>query len=184
VGLRVGVDLDGVMYPFVDVLRGFVQGQTGRALCKTARYDFYADWGYTEADFMRFYADAVDAGVMFATGEPLPGAVEMVRAVKELGCSVHIVTDRSVGASPQANTESWLTRYGISYDSITYSADKTVVRTDVFVDDLQRNVVALRAVGCAAFLLNRRPGRPLVPAEWVVADLGSFVSRVRAQLPH
>ena len=72
--------------------------------------------------------------VIFRKGEPLPGAPSALRALKTLGHGVHVVTDRAVGHCSPANTEAWLAEHHLPYDSITYTRDKTVVRTEVFID--------------------------------------------------
>jgi len=48
-----------------------------------------------------------------------------------------------------------LERDGIKYHSLTFSGDKTIVRTDMMVDDKPENYNALRAVGTDAYLLTR-----------------------------
>ena len=96
------------------------------------------------------------------------------------GCPcTHIVTDRSVGKYSQANTEEWLARHQVPYDTITCARDKTVVGTDAFIDDKSENVVALREAGSAAFLLRSSHNRrDAVPSGWVVDNWGDFVAQV------
>jgi FMN phosphatase YigB (HAD superfamily) len=182
-GLRVGVDLDDVLYPFVQSLACFVHERTGRPLEELGPatcWEFYERyWGLPKNEFLELFEAGVDAGVVFSKGDPLPGSVEAVRALKEVGHSVHIVTDRFVGRRSHANTEEWLAKHEIPYDSLTYSRDKTVVRTDAFVDDNPKNVLALREVGCAAFLLDTgRADQVGFRQEWTVDSLAGFVGKV------
>ncbi len=180
--LRVGIDLDGVLYPFDRGLALFVHESTGRPLQElgpATRWEFYEDWGYTEDEFLGLFEAGVDSGAVFLEPGPLPGSVEAVQALKAAGHTVHIVTDRSVGKRSHANTEEWLARHNVPFDSLTYSRDKTVVRTDAFVDDIPRNVVALREAGCAAFMLDAgRTDQERFPEEWAVASLADFVDKV------
>ena len=49
----------------------------------------------------------------------------------------------------------WLHRHGLHFDSLTFSADKTVVSLDVMVDDKIANYDALETAGVEAWLLTR-----------------------------
>ena len=181
--LHVGVDLDDVLYPFYQGLALFVHEHTGRPLQELGPatcWEFYEkDWGYTEDEFLGLFEAGVDSGAVFLEPGPLPGSVEAVQALKAAGHTVHIVTDRFVGKRSHANTEEWLAKHDVPFDSLTYSRDKTVVRTDAFIDDNPRNVLALREVGCAAFLLDvGRTDQEGFRKEWAVASLAGFVEKV------
>jgi len=81
-----------------------------------------------------------------------------VQLVKELGHDVVIITDRRFGSSPevsQKNTYEWLAQHNIPYDELWFSADKTVVRTDMFVEDKIENYDALEKAGTDVYLINR-----------------------------
>ncbi len=181
-GVRVGIDLDQVVYPFAEVVAAYLHKATGRPLDELVvpnRWAFYTHWGYTSDDFLRLFADGIDAGFIFREGHPLPGALDALWALRARGHSLHIVTDRSVGRCSQANTEAWLAEHQVPYDSITYAADKTVVRTDAFIDDMPHNVLALRQVDCAAFLFaTGRDDQAGVRPDWMVHDWAEFVDWV------
>lgn len=156
---RVGIDLDGV---------GYVFGESWVRAAKSLFGDSYVDvdpnsgdWyyyrtAYTDQEFLDAFAFGVDNGIIF-TGPANDGFAEMIKAIKMHGHSVHIVTDRSVGSpgNAQRNTIAWLAQHGVPYDSITFSRDKTVVKTDFFIDDKLENYDALREAGTACYLLNR-----------------------------
>ena len=168
--MRIGIDLDHVIYPFADVFALWVHETTGRSLGElgpSSRWEFYLDWGYELDEFLQIFTDGVDAGFIFRKGLPVPGALDALHALKRAGHSLHVVTDRSVGSCAQANTEAWLVDHSIPYDSFTYTADKTLVRTDAFIDDMPGNVLALREVGCAAFMWdNGRKDQAGFRPEW------------------
>lgn len=155
--MRIGVDLDGCVYGFVSALREYIRQTEGRTdLPQQTCWEFYeTDWGYTPEAFRELCDAGVDAGVVFAYGEPIPGSVEVLRRLKERGHSIHIVTSRHFG-SPGAServTREWLDRHQVPYDSLTFSHDKTIVPTDIFIDDYSANVAALRAAGVEAWML-------------------------------
>lgn len=160
--LRIGWDLDGVLYNFGDSVRRYLeftgQGHIWKSgPTKEAYWDFYKDWGWTSKQFVDFCNEGADAGFIF-TGPARAGAAEAVNAVKSMGHTIHIVTDRGFGSCPSvshANTTRWLREHGIPFDSLTFSADKTVVKLDMMIEDKLENYDALVAADVYTFLINR-----------------------------
>lgn len=159
--MKVGVDLDGVLYnfhqAFIDYLT--VSELHGKYIVKYAFNDwnFFKHWGMTQEEFVAVCNKGVDAGVIFR-GPTRKRAASAIRRIKRAGHEIHIVTDRSFGESPLASqyaTLDWLAEHKIPYDSITFSADKTVVPTDIFVEDKLENYDALDAAGTEVYLINR-----------------------------
>ncbi|MFB7890274.1 hypothetical protein ACFCZ3_19710 [Cellulosimicrobium cellulans] len=158
--LRVGFDLDEVMYPFVASLRWYRHHHQGHALDTMpdpAEYEFGPSWGIaTREEFVNLCATAVDDGVVFRHGVPFPMAREVTHMLRGAGHEVHIVTARFLGSPGKAEeaTRWWLDEHGIAYDSLTFSHDKTVVPTDVYIDDRPDNYDALKAAGVHAVLMD------------------------------
>lgn len=155
--LRVGFDLDGVMYDFGNsVLRylhsigrpcGWKDGYSENHI-----WNFNEYWHMTTAEFVDVVNDGVKAGYVFS-GPIVPRAVETVRRVRDLGHQVIIVTARDfIGA--QEATINWLASHDIEYDELIFSSDKTVVPTDTFAEDRLSNYDGLVDVGTKGFLVN------------------------------
>lgn len=176
--MRVGIDLDGVCYDFAASFRRYLHEHEGFPCWWTpqaTRWEFYEDWGFTLDEFLNLFNRGVDAGVIFAHGQPYANTQEAFKWIKAAGHTIHIVTDRSMGrpgASEKA-TRVWLDKYDMPFDSLTFSADKTVVNLDVMVDDKPSNYEALRAAGVDARLLTR-PWNQHVPDARRVRDLLHF----------
>lgn len=159
--MRVGIDLDGVCYDFSASVREYlVNVAATHAPDMTpapTRWEFYEDWGLDLDGFVATCHNGVDAGVVFAHGEPYPCVAEAFNLIKASGHTIHIVTDRSFGSNgaSEAATRTWLDCHRLAFDSLTFSADKTVVRLDVMVDDKLANYDALEAAGVKAYLLSR-----------------------------
>ena len=171
--MRIGIDLDSCVYPFPEVWREWAGLDVRPAEC----WDFFKDDGYTEPQFLKIFEEGVDAGVIFAVGDPIVGSVEALQELRRQGHTIHIVTDRFVGKLSHANTEAWLARWGIEYNSLTYTRDKTILRLDAAIDDKPEHVDALRLTGCHSYLLDR--GRTdQVGHRRLVADWPTFVERV------
>lgn len=156
--MRVGVDLDGVVYDFAEGLRTYLC-ESGIGVAEdyppTTRWEFYHDWGLTLEEFLRHCADGVEAGIIFFHGDPLPGAREAFDMLRAAGHTLHIVTDRSFGNASECNTSNWLRMHGLKFDSLTFTRDKTCVRLDTMVDDKIENYDALDEEGVAVYLLTR-----------------------------
>lgn len=160
--MRVGFDLDGVLYDFGNSVRRYLDS-IGRPYGwkdeapEPHHWDFYEYWGMDLAEFKQLCHDGVDAGYIFQ-GDIRPNAVESVRRVAELGHEIIIITDRQFGSKPENShkaTTEWLAQHGIEYDELVFSADKTCVPTDFFVEDKRENYDALRAAGVACYLITR-----------------------------
>lgn len=154
--MRVGIDLDGCVYDFTSSLRYYISKTTGRPeseMGPPTTWNFFTDdWGYTLEEYLKFCAEGVDAEVIFKYGPPMPDAVQTLRKLRSKGHTLHIITDRSFGHRSQENTREWLQNWGVPYDTLTFSKDKTVVPTDAFIDDRPKNIIELRDVGCKAYL--------------------------------
>lgn len=175
--MRVGIDLDGVCYDFANSVRAYLN----QPHPDPERWEFYEDWGLSLDDFLGVCHDGVDAGVIFSHGDPYANVAEAFGILAAAGHSIHIVTDRSFGSSgaSAAATAAWLDRHGLRYDSLTFSADKTIVKLDVMVDDKPANYVALEAAGVESYLLTRAWNKQ-VPNARRVLDLLHFAEVVCA----
>lgn len=164
--LDIGLDVDNVLYPFstaiaryAEIAKGLRPGDLDdHALTWTWHKD---QWGIDSAEFMRIYAQGVNAGYIFTEGDPAQGSVSAARRLKDAGHRLHYVSAREIpGVShnlAHLRTYDWLTRSGFPIDSLTISDDKAAVYTDVFLDDKPENVSALLAAGHRYPLLWDRP---------------------------
>lgn len=160
--LRVGFDVDGVLFNFADSCRRYLVHLGMGHLWKSSEnltpyWNWYREWGWSDDDFINFCNDGADAGFIFC-GPAREGAAEAVQRVKALGHEVVIITDRQFGSVPEVshnNTKRWLYEHEIPYDELHFSADKTCVPTDMFVEDKIDNYDALHSAGTDVYLINR-----------------------------
>lgn len=161
--MRIGFDLDGVLYNFGDSVKRYLesigQGHVWKSGPNPMPYwDFYKDWGWDTKQFVDMCNAGADAGYIF-TGPARYNAAEAVKRVKNLGHEVIIITDRQFGSTPYVshkNTQNWLAKHEIPYDELYFSADKTCVETDMFVEDKLENYDALDSAGVEVYLINRK----------------------------
>lgn len=160
--MRIGVDLDGVLYNFGDSVKRYLdhigQGDVWKSgPTPTPFWDFYKDWGWTGEEFVRLCNDGADAGFIFS-GPAREHAVESMGRIAATGNGIVIITDRGFGSTPEVSrraTEEWLRQHEIEYDELWFSADKTCAPTDLFVEDRLNNYDALVEAGTKTYLINR-----------------------------
>jgi 5'(3')-deoxyribonucleotidase len=166
--LNVGIDLDGVVFDFARSLgRYLLSIGDHRAYPLLEKepetWDFYNEIDMSLEEFLTACNDGADAGYVFA-GPTRPGAVQAVNRIYDAGHRIHIITGRQFGTEPavsKALTHAWLRQHGFKYNTVSFSADKTIVATDIFVEDKIQNYDALEAAGSRPYLVNR---------PWNIAD--------------
>lgn len=159
-GLDIGVDIDGVMYDFGASLKMYMalEGYSVFDFPDPTSWTFYRNWGLSDEHFREVTSRGVDEHCIFMDGDPTPGTKEALERLRADGHRIHLITDRSAFGSPgeaQYNTAKWLATHHIPYDSLTFSADKTVVKTDLMIDDKLENYYALDATGCMPYLYDQ-----------------------------
>lgn len=180
---RVGVDVDGVCLRFAESLREYMRacGVDVSGYEDPQRWEFYLDWGYSLEEFIDWCNRGVNDGWIFARGEAYEGTREALCRLREAGHSIHFVTDRSFGEPGMSalNSYRWFADHGLPYDSVTFSADKTVTDLDFFIDDKVENYDALDLAGVEVYLCDRPWNRnPAHRSFRRVAGLPHFVDVV------
>lgn len=162
--MRVGVDLDGCLYDFGSSLSYYLINYEGfpEELCNAPKvWNFFLEWGLTLEEYLAAYARGVDAGVVLRVGKPDTDCIKVLSELKDAGHTLHIVTYRTVGKKAIQNTSEWLDEWGVPFDSITFSKDKTIVKNDVFIEDNMDNFKALWEADIACYLMDRPWNREL-----------------------
>ena len=173
-GFRIGWDLDNVSFPFVQSFLSYA----GLPDIPAKDWAFYEEHGLTLSNYLAILAQGVDEGYVFTSHPPIDGCIESIQRLRSAGHTIHLVTDRTVGKRAALNTVAWLQRFEFPCDSLTISKDKTIIRTDAFLDDKPQNVDELRAVGCAAFLLDCGR-RDQIEHPYLVGSYEEFEQRIR-----
>ena len=160
--MKIGLDLDGVFYPFQAEYQKYLfnKGRITKAQSQEPplSWNFHHAWDIDNKEFMEHFIEGVNKRIIFLGGDPYPGSIEPVQRILDLGHTIHIITDRTVGAPGVsfALTAEWVDLHMPKpITSITFTRDKTVVPTDMMIDDKPDNVRELLAVGCDAYLLNQ-----------------------------
>lgn len=188
--MRIGFDIDGVLASFESQMVPLLVSFTGRNLFPPDFTDIANgppvwDWiqlvGYTAAEEEKAWKAVTSGHLFWTTLEPLPGMTTLQHHWRELERrhSVYFVTNRP-GASAKHQTESWLQRYLLPYDShptVLISAHKGLIARalglDVYADDHTEYVwdVRIESPETRCYLLSRTHNQG--------ATLPSSVKRIR-----
>lgn len=188
--MRVGIDLDGVLYNFGDSVKRFLDDTDRGHLWKSGPtpspfWDFYKDWGWSSGQFVDMCNEGADAGYIFGGDirHTRENAVETMWNLWLRGHELIVITDRQFGSTPEVSHELtkqwWADNSFPSYTEIHFSSDKTCVPTDVFVEDKIENYDAIEAAGTPCFLINRAWNQVNDGIERVrIDDISEFVDSV------
>lgn len=154
--MRIGIDIDDVLFDWFArahtacVIEGITNGAS------PTRWEMYLDYGCTMDRWLKVMAKATLDGSLYV-GPPMEGAVAALEDLARAGHSLHIVTARGFfqhGDLIRRHTIEWLRDYNVPHDSLTFAKDKTLVRTDVFVDDSVKNYTDLTLAGTPTWLVD------------------------------
>ena len=156
----VGVDLDGVIYPFAEAFHSYCRQRLGTPdLPAPVDWHFYRSWGIADDEFARYLDDACDDFNVFGVLPPEAGTADGWATLKALGVRIHVITHRP--ASAWAQTAEWLRRWELVPDTLTFAKDKTLVShfadpgRAAMVEDYVIAHDALLQAGVHAVLIDR-----------------------------
>jgi 5'(3')-deoxyribonucleotidase len=175
--MKIGIDLDGVCYPFVDEFRNWIAEQRdyrGEHL-PALQWNFFEDWGMTAKEFNAEMRMAHEHDALWRFAHPTEGTLAALAALPALGHSIHIVTHRPDYA--KATTERWLRDQGIPHRELIFAEDKTKWGLDVLLDDAPHNIEQARAAGIRAITFDQ-PWNEHVTGERVKSWSG-FVAAIK-----
>lgn len=148
--MKIGIDLDSVMFPFSEAFQEVAADRGHGDMDLPTSWRFFEDWGWTEEFWMEEFLAGINEHRLFSRKWPMSNSVEVFNKLKDEGHSLHIVTARTFGTKSMSSTEDWLLKHNIAADSVTFSHDKTVVYTDLFIEDNLANLDALTDAGTVA----------------------------------
>ena len=158
--MKIGFDVDGVLYRFTKAYHLWLNQSRGMSLdpeVEAQTWDWFLEWETVE-EFLACLDEATDAGFLYWTGEICePTIAQNLRDLKAAGHTIHVVTHRFSGKTScvQEATRQWFSNQDLIYDTLEFSGDKTIAKTDVFLEDNLKNYDALDAAGIKSYLVNR-----------------------------
>lgn len=166
-----GVDLDGVCVDFYGAMREIAAEWLGvdlAALTPDVHYGF-PEWGLEPmGGYTPLHRFAVTQRRLFAAAPPIagaPGALRRLGANDEI--RIRIITNRlfipHFHMEAAIQTIEWLEHHGIPYWDLCLLPDKAAVGADVYIDDTEEHVEALRAKGLDAIVFTNSTNLDVAP---------------------
>jgi 5'(3')-deoxyribonucleotidase len=177
--LRVGIDIDDVLYPWFDVAHrlseraGITNGVTPTS------WKASEDYGCDDDTWYAVLAEATVSGELY-DAPPFDDACHQLDRLHAGGHRIHLVTARGFmqhGDLIREHTIRWLRRWSIPHDSLTFTKDKRTVATDVFLDDAPHNYDQLLG-HTEVWLLHARHNAAACEDRKTAASLKEFIDAV------
>lgn len=152
----VGIDLDGVVYPFMNAFKKYcidVLERTDFPDPKT--WEFYEEWGIPKEQFNKMLHNAPVSHRLFASEYPMKHVREGWDMLRGLGVKLHVITARPPTA--WAQTAEWLHDHDLVPDHLHFTHDKTVLshvsaNESAMIDDHVEYYMQLEQCGVLAVL--------------------------------
>jgi hypothetical protein len=158
--VRIGFDVDGVIYRFTKAYHLWLNAHKGMSLdpeVEAHSWDWFTQWESRDEFSMNLH-DGVDAGELYWVGELYePTIRQNLIDLRAAGHTVHVVTARVYGIQKCAlqATQHFFSTFDLPYDTMQIDTDKACIPTDVFLEDSLRNYHDLEAAGITSYLVNR-----------------------------
>lgn len=136
--------MDGVLYPFSEVLGDYIAEHTdGRKRPTPTRWETWMDWGMSKDAWDTWFDAAIKEELLFRVGRPLPGSIEVLENLMDAGHFVRLVTDKTRSTRfttnlARLNTIEWIMDWGIPHHALSfnhYDEGKHDYIADVVIDD-------------------------------------------------
>lgn len=178
----VGIDLDGVIYPFAPAFKKYCIERTGRTdFPDPTHWNFYEDWNMDSDTFHAWLHEAAITHQVFATEKPYEGVVSAWKDLRDMGLTIHVLTARPQSA--WAQTAEWLSKHNLNVDTLHFSPRKTFLKamakdTAIMLDDHVVYYEEAQKSGIIPVLMDRPWNQHKKNANRVTS-LPSFVEFVR-----
>lgn len=178
----VGIDLDGVLYPFSNAFRKYCEERMKILnLPEPTHWNFYEDWGLDEETFNAWLTDAARNYSVFSTHLPYGGVEEAWKDLRDMNVRIHILTARPQSA--WAQTASWLTAHNLHADTLHFGPSKSFLANlakgkSILLDDHIFYYEEAERAGIIPCLMTRAWNESKENANRV-SNLAEFVSFIR-----
>lgn len=163
---RIGIDLDGTVYNFVDQFRLYVHNSTGKPMSEMPpanTWEFFSDqWGIPAKEYHSLMRKGVEDGEIFWKGEAFPNAIDTINKMYEERLDeIIFVTSRGAhgGLITQElaleATRSWLNSVGVNYDQLILTDNKDQLDLSILIDDAPYQIEKAIVAGQDAIIFDQ-----------------------------
>lgn len=147
----IGVDIDGVLYRFLQAIQDFAYQDTGNknVYKPQTTWNLWENWEISKEEFKRIFNSFAAHG-KFAFGQEMPEASKYMNLLFKEGFKIKLITARYEGLDKYKNliiqnTAQWLEKASIPYHDLYFTKDKHEIKASVYIDDAPHNLENLRA---------------------------------------
>lgn len=158
--MRIGFDVDGVIYRFTKAYHLWLNKHRGMSLdpdVEAHSWNWFSEWESYDEFCMNLH-EGVDSRELYWEGELYePTISQNLLDLRAAGHTIHVVTARYFGVSECSKeaTRHFFRNNGLVFDTLAIAKDKTTVQTDLFLEDNLQNYEHLEAHGVTSYLVNR-----------------------------
>ncbi len=180
----VGIDMDGVTYPFYEAFRKYCEDKLGKGHYPDPQtWDFYKTWGLELDQFHRLLEEGAKTHNLFSSEPPMEGVQEAWEILRQTDVRIHVVTARPYTSWGQ--TAHWLEKHGIVPDHLFFTHDKTIVShvatgESAMIDDHVDYYLQAEKVGIVSVLRNQPWNAQLINARRAenIKEFATLVQKV------
>lgn len=144
--MKIGVDIDGVLFPYAEQFRNFCQIKLKKNLPKIVKWHFYRDWGLSDDQYFALQKSFINS-LGFEIGKPYYYAKSAIDNLRANNHEIAIITHRifhdfdlKLKKEIINSTINWLYKYEINFDYIIFIKDKSNMGLDILIDDATHNL--------------------------------------------
>ncbi len=186
--MKIGIDVDGVLYDFVSAFRETAQRKFSMRDFPTFSSDWdFSNWGLTPDEYKSLWTKIRGSLDWFLENErPYPFAIESLNLLRDHELSFITTRCSTQGDPVLRQTQLQINKLGVEFPTVIVRSDKGPVVSglalDFYIDDYVENLyrVEMCSPSTKLFLVNQTYNKDLiVPDSWTrVNSLKEFTERI------
>ena len=185
--LKIGIDVDGVLYDFVSAFRRLAQQTFGKDFPTFSSDWDFSNWGLTSDEYKSLWTRVRGSVDWFLDNEkPYSFAVESLTLLKNH--ELYFITTRcpTQGETVLRQTQRQLNMLGVEFPTVVVTNDKGAVvqglSLNFYIDDYVENLKRVQECSPSTklFLVNQTYNNEiLIPTSWArISSLKEFAERI------
>lgn len=162
--LRLGIDLDGVIYDFHTAFRKYVAKKKNKDVSELPMADtwffFEEQWDMSLDEYLMYIDTGVRDKEIFWRGDPIPDSLYGVSELYRQGHDIVLITARGSDLGQGDDmyrhaTEYWVNSQGFPYHELILDHDKTKYDLDLLIDDSGLNALSRKEKGLDTLIFSQ-----------------------------
>jgi len=156
-GLKIGLDIDGVVADSFPIFIKGLNKRYGKNLISLTNYDITVEYESDWDDINQFFREEMET--LFESPEPMEGALQGIQDLLSAGYEIVYITMRKPGDEERI-TLKWLKKNKIPHAKVIFVGEMSKIdavrenNIDIFVEDSMSNALEIAAIGVPVILLD------------------------------